>query len=619
MENFNSKKKLFTGLMILFLLASFFYGSVYAQVENPDKLILTTLENQSLTKNQFPIRDLGTDAVQAVRLDSTLLTQVQKQLNKNEPSLLTMQIFPELTIDALITDFSQPSSITTLYTGIIKEDSNSSVFLVETDGLINAKITYFSKQYQLQNINGEYFFSEIDQTQFPGELDPIPVVPSPFESIYSQPDPTYDGNPTIDIMVVYTELARNNAGGTEAMENLINIAIAETNTGYANSGISQQMRLVHTAEVNYNEINFNWSNALNQLKNTSDGVIDQVHTDRDTYGADLVVMIVNNTAYCGLGYLMQVPDSVYAAYGFSIVSRVCATGYYSLAHETGHNMGAAHDRANASVAGVYDYSYGYQAPDQSFRTIMAYNCPSGCPRLNYWSNASVSYAGQPMGVFYTEPLAAENFRTLNNTAAVIAAFRTSTFVSGPSDLRTTEIKSGSITMQFTDNSDNETGFLVERSEDGVNWSALLTLSPNQTIFSDTSLACSADYYYRVKSFKNTVYSEPSNTLQVTTTTCAPPQSVSLQSLQILFDSVFIELNNMEENATYYLQTSPDGTNGWQNIQILENGISEYLLDGLISNTSYYFRVESKNDYGTSYSNILTVKTGIPLFIPLITR
>ena len=66
---------------------------------------------------------------------------------------------------------------------------------------------------------------------------------------------------------------------------------------------------MHTEEVSFNETNFDWSNVLSQLTNT-DGVIDQVKTWRNTYAADLVVMIVNDTAYCGIGWLM-IPSYTY--------------------------------------------------------------------------------------------------------------------------------------------------------------------------------------------------------------------------------------------------------------------------------------------------------------------
>ena len=43
---------------------------------------------------------------------------------------------------------------------------------------------------------------------------------------------------------------------------------------------------------------------VDRLTNTSDGYIDNVHTLRDTYKADEVVLLVANSDYCGLAWLM---------------------------------------------------------------------------------------------------------------------------------------------------------------------------------------------------------------------------------------------------------------------------------------------------------------------------
>jgi hypothetical protein len=51
----------------------------------------------------------------------------------------------------------------------------------------------------------------------------------------------------------------------------------------------------------------------------------------------------------------------YADYAFNVVKDDCATGYYSFGHEIGHNLGLSHDHDNAS-GGLFDYSYGHQAP-----------------------------------------------------------------------------------------------------------------------------------------------------------------------------------------------------------------------------------------------------------------
>ena len=50
---------------------------------------------------------------------------------------------------------------------------------------------------------------------------------------------------------------------------------------------------------------------------------------------------------------------------------------------------------------------------------MSYDCASGCPRLNYWSNPAKTYGGAPMGT----ALKNHNQRVLNNTKGTIASFR----------------------------------------------------------------------------------------------------------------------------------------------------------------------------------------------------
>jgi hypothetical protein len=110
----------------------------------------------------------------------------------------------------------------------------------------------------------------------------------------------------------------------------------------------------------------------------------------------------------------------YADYAFSVVKDHCATGYYSFGHEIGHNLGLSHDHDNAS-GGLFDYSYGHQAPDAAFRTIMAYTCTGGCIRVQHFSNPEVSYAGQPTGV----PDYADNALALVDTAPMVATWRAS--------------------------------------------------------------------------------------------------------------------------------------------------------------------------------------------------
>ena len=335
---------------------------------------------------------------------------------------LSMTFFLESPMVAVFNRWERVSPTSLALIGYIHGIPGSEVIFVTNGSMMTGTITLPGQLFQIKPVeNVIHELQEIDPKSYPEHLEPIPVPVEPGFSTLDFPSP--DDGTQIDVMVVYTAAARDAAGSTTAIESKIDLAVVETNQGYANSGVTQRIRLVHKEEINYSESSFDWSTALNRLQNTTDGYMDNVHALRDTYHADVVVLIVSANNYCGLGYLMQTVSPSFAAYAFCLVSQDCAIGYYSFAHEMGHNMGAHHDRANASGPGVYPYSYGYQAPDQAFRTVMAYNCPGGCQRINYWSNPEVNYNGQPTGTLYTDPNSADNRRTLNNTVFTVANFR----------------------------------------------------------------------------------------------------------------------------------------------------------------------------------------------------
>ena len=106
----------------------------------------------------------------------------------------------------------------------------------------------------------------------------------------------------IDIMVVWTKLAECRKAGllpgcivTTSTENimrgLIDLAIAETNTAYALSGIFTSIRLVHAyRDPDYVE-GEDFYTSLEHVTTPNDGFMDSVHSKRALYGADVVQLI----------------------------------------------------------------------------------------------------------------------------------------------------------------------------------------------------------------------------------------------------------------------------------------------------------------------------------------
>jgi len=356
---------------------------------------------------------------------------------------LLLNLFEDVTLTAVLDEVVVNPSGSHAWTGHLEGVPYSQVNLVVKEGVVVGTIASPESFYQVGYVGDSiHAVTEIDQAAFPPELEPIPA-DAPLEPLIGVPvGPMADDGSTIDILVVYTGDARAAQGGATAMQAMIDQAILETNQAYANSGIAQRVNLVHTEEVAYSEAGFNWETTLFRLTGDSDGYIDHVHTLRDTYCADEVVLVVNDTASCGIAWLMTYVSTFFEDNAFAVVSRNCATGYYSFAHEMGHNMGSRHDwYVDDASYSPYSYNHGYVNAANSWRTIMAYNTECDdqggyCSRLQYFSTPDVTYGGLPLGVpegtstscsegVYNPNCDADNRKTLNNTAFTVANFRDS--------------------------------------------------------------------------------------------------------------------------------------------------------------------------------------------------
>lgn len=623
----------FLSIIVTIMLFTANQHPVIAAQQGPDEI--TTLPPQAdgqliLPQGGKP-SEIGVSHQQAIVLHKTNLDALANRLRgKQQENISAMfHVFEDLTVTANFQNYENTLQNGYLLSGPLMEDPQGWINLVATGDTISADLEYQGQQYQLRRLNsGAYIFQAIDQSQFPQELDGA----VPDEISFSQSNeitndvPQADSGALIDVMVLYTTAAKLGAGGTNNILNTINLAVSETNDGYARSNIAQRMRLVHTEEVDYSETNLNgtsldWYKALDNLTSKTDGKIDQIHALRDTYRADLVVMLVNDVTYCGLAWLMKPASTSFESMGFSVVSRSCATGYYSFGHETGHNMGAHHDRYSTNDSGAYSYSYGYQAPDNSFRTVMAYNCPSGyCPRINNWSNPDIYYNGKPTGVSASSSNSADNHLTLNNTAVYVANFRQALPPQAPSDLVMLSNSATTISLGFTDNSLTEEGFLVERSVDGTTWNLVSTLPKNTSSFTDSSLTCDTSYRYRVSAYDLNSTSQPSDPISVSTAECTPPAPPSSIQYSSTINSISIVWDDVEGETAYILEQSLEDTKSWVEVIHLDADTTIFVINDLEPESSLTLRITVENDYGVVSSEPFTVETkNNAVFIPMISR
>tara|TARA_R110000823_G_scaffold47903_18_gene122004 strand:+ start:35003 stop:36943 length:1941 start_codon:yes stop_codon:yes gene_type:complete len=385
------------------------------------------------------------------------------------------------------------------WSGRIEGKRSERVIMAASGNSVAGSILHAGRLYKLEpRADGSHVISEVLTSDPAPALDPIPVADETMgDSVGGAAPVAADGNTGIDVLVAYTPAveARYGKAGAEALALL---AVAETNQAYLNSGIDARLNLVHLTRTNYTEAG-SMQTDLVRLRHASDGYMDELHTLREAYNADMVSLIEDEPASCGIAYRMASLSPSFASSAFSVVHHSCATGYFSFGHELGHNQGAHHDHANA-VAAIYPYSYGHNDMLAGFRTIMSYNCSGGCTRVDHFSNPEMNYNNAPTGVTGY----ADNRQTLNNTAATVAGFRQplEQLPAAPSDLRAAAQSAGAIELHWQDNSNNESGFILQRRSASGTYSPVASLTANTTAYVDDGLAPDSLYYYRIKGWNS---------------------------------------------------------------------------------------------------------------------
>ncbi|MBS1566224.1 MAG: gliding motility-associated C-terminal domain-containing protein [Bacteroidetes bacterium] len=182
----------------------------------------------------------------------------------------------------------------------------------------------------------------------------------------------------------------------------------------------------------------------------------------------------------------------------------------------------------------------------------------------------------------------------------------------PTSLAVTNTGYNNVTLTWVDNATNESGFQIERSEDGVVYSAVGTVAANVTTYTDQNLYGGTLYYYRVRatSTANGV-SVPSNAVS-TTTLWDPNLPLSPRNLvangTTASDIVLTWEDKSANESGFRIERSPDGV-AFSQIGTVGANVVTYTSSGLVKATKYYYRVIAYNANGTSYySNIASAIT-----------
>jgi hypothetical protein len=345
-------------------------------VAAPDIMHLTTAQNEQLKL----LRSLPTsESVKVIKVDP-------EQLRDNPDVSIALTDDSTLSFSRTGADPAKDTQFVwtgETQTGLAMGGGPEGDATVSVNGdQVSAIIRTSDGVFRIQPLpGGLHAIIKVDISGLPSEHPPEGATPRNEQRDVNERDlrgESDDSVAKIDVLVLFTpDAARLVSDPVLAATSVVE----EASKSLSGSGIRADLHLASTNVVQYQESG-SQDTDLDRLVAPDDGYLDEAQALRDQFSADLVVLLSNDSQYCGLAKeIFASPQNAFAT-----VYWVCAMTNLSLAHEIGHLLGACHNpEVNADCA-PFAYGHGYTIPSEGVRTIMAYQCPQGnCTRVPQWS------------------------------------------------------------------------------------------------------------------------------------------------------------------------------------------------------------------------------------------
>ena len=293
-------------------------------------------------------------------------------------------------------------------------------------------------------------------------------------------------------------------------------------------------------------------------------------TGRDTTSGS---GIASHATVCGDG------SSAYSLSGYQTPSRL-PYRHSLAAHGIAHNFGATHPREhNPPVSSCGD-------------TIMS----GGGLNLTF-----CEFSRQEIGNYV-----ANNQRCLTSLSITLQP---------PTNLRATQVSNSRLDLAWRDNSDNETGFLLQQRRDPdylagwvVPWVSIATVPANVSRFSVDGLLPGTSYHHRVRAFNGIESSAFSNTVRTVTLGIQAP--TGLVAAMRSNSWIYLAWRDNSNNETgFRLYRRPHGSSDWVPVATIPANLTRFTDRGLSPGTHYDYLIQAFNSTEFSnFSNELTAQT-----------
>jgi len=182
----------------------------------------------------------------------------------------------------------------------------------------------------------------------------------------------------------------------------------------------------------------------------------------------------------------------------------------------------------------------------------------------------------------------------------------SPFPAAPLNLLALSTGPAEITLAWTDAAENETGYAIERSTDGVNFTVITSVAADTTNTLDSALNANTTYFYRVRATNSIGAGDYSNLASASTVQPDSPPAAPVALVanadngrDFFRSQMVLRWQDRSTNeAAFQIERSADGTT-FAPIATLGANLNSFVDPNLDSATFYYYRVRAPNSLGAS--------------------
>ena len=172
----------------------------------------------------------------------------------------------------------------------------------------------------------------------------------------------------------------------------------------------------------------------------------------------------------------------------------------------------------------------------------------------------------------------------------------------PGNLTASAILSSAIKLSWTDHSDNESGFKIERKIGaGGTYEEIGVVGTDITEFNNTGLVSGDSYYYRVRAYNGAGNSPFTDEAMATTPlTTQPVAPANLVARAVSSNQINLEWSDNSDNEDYFIIERMVGSEGtFVEIASVDANVTTFQSQGLAKSNVYTFRVLASNGAGNS--------------------